>query len=463
MPSLFRSVFPRLALLVVLGAPVLGGPVHAQTRDRAIAAAVDSIVASALKDRRAAGMSVAVVRGRDTLVLKGYGYADLEFDIPTPDQAIYEIGSVTKQFTAAAILQLQEQGKLRLDDDITKHLPNYPTQSQRVTIRRLMDHTSGIKGYTELPEFEPLSMRKLPRDTLVALVSAKPFDFAPGEAMVYNNSAYFLLGLIIEKASGMSYEEYVKQNLFARAGMPHSRYCSEREIIKNRAHGYDMGPNGLVRAAYLDHTWPYAAGSLCSTVSDLVAWNQALHGGRILSPASYRELITPGTLNDGTRLRYAKGLSADSLLGRRVIYHGGGINGFLSDLKYFPDDSITIAVLVNTAGPVAPGAISRSIAEVIFGPWSIKSVPLRGGADAYVGEYRGIGRGREMVARIAADSAGTGLTIQTGSGRPVKLVYLGGETFDREGARFTFVREGGRVIRLRADTGGVYTILSRKL
>ena len=234
-----------------------------QAWDRArIAAAVDSIVADALAGGRAAGMTVAVVRGRDTLVLKPYGRADLELDVPTPERAVYEIGSVTKQFTAAAILQLQEQGKLSLDDELGKYLPDFPTRGHRVTLRRLLDHTAGIKGYTELPEFRGLAMRKLPRDSLVALIAAQPFDFAPGEAMVYSNSGYFLLGLVIEKVSGLSYEEYVRRHLFEPAGMHDSRYCSERAIIPRRAHGYDMGPAGLLLKEYLDHTWPYAAGSL---------------------------------------------------------------------------------------------------------------------------------------------------------------------------------------------------------
>lgn len=458
-----RGLLPAALLVTAaLGAAVLPTPAVAQSRDPArVVAAVDSLVAEALKDGRAAGMSVAVVRGRDTIVLKGYGYADLEFDVPTPERAIYEIGSVTKQFTAAAILKLQEQGKLGLDDEVTKYLPDYPTHGHRITIRQLLNHTSGIKGYTELPEFATLSTRKLPRDSLVALFASKPLHFAPGEALVYSNSGYFLLGLVIEKVSEVPYEEYVRKNLFEPAGMSDSRYCSERAVVKRRAHGYDMSPLGLLRAAYLDHTWPYSAGSLCSTAWDLVAWNQALHGGKILSAASYRELVTPDTLNDGTRLRYAKGLVVDSMLGRRVIQHGGGINGFLTDLKYFPDDTLTIAVLINTAGPVAPGAISRSIAEVIFGKGAQPAVPFRGRVEEYVGEYRGVGRGRELVVKIAADSAGSGLTVQVGDSPPAPLVYLGGETFERETARFTFMREDGRVMKLRADLVSVYSILRR--
>ncbi len=435
----------------------------AQSWDRPrIAATTDSIVGELIKGGRVAGMSVAVVRGRDTLVMKGYGMADLEFDVPTPARAIYEIGSVTKQFTATAILQLQEQGKLSLDDELTKFLPNYPTQGNRVTIRRLLDHTSGIKGYTELPEFGQMMMRKMPRDSLVALFSIKPFDFAPGDAQVYNNSAFFLLGLIIEKASGLKYEEYVKKNLFDKAGMADSRYCSENAVVKRRAHGYDVGPAGLVRAAYLDHTWPYAAGSLCSTVGDLVAWNHALHEtNTLLTAASHRELVTPGTTNDGARLRYGKGIGVDSILWRPAFQHGGGINGFLSQLDYFPTDSLSVVVLINTAGPVNPGTVTRGIEETIYGKWTPKSVAFTGTAADYAGEYHGVGRGREMVFKVTANATGNGLLSQPVPGQPGPLLYVGGETFERGGARYTFVRENGKVTKLRLSAGSAYSVLKK--
>ncbi len=449
----------RRALLAVILAASGSGSLAAQTRDRArVAALVDSIVQDALKDRRAAGMSVALVRGRDTLVLKGYGYADLEFGVATPPAAIYEIGSVTKQFTSSAILLLQEQGKLSLDDDLTRILPQYPTGGRKISIRRLMDHTSGIKGYTEMEEFGELSVRKLPRDSLVRLFSAKPFEFEPGDGAIYNNSAYFLLGLIVEKASGQSYEDFVRTRLFERAGMKDSRYCNERAVVKQRAHGYDMGPGGtLLRAAYLDHTWPYAAGSLCSTAGDLIAWSTALHGGRILSPASYAELLTPGRLNDGTTLRYAKGLSVDSVIGRRAIHHGGGINGFLSDLKYFPDDSLHVAVLMNTAGPVNPSQLSVAIARVVLGPGPVPSpATFAGRADDYLGTFQGPARGGEATVVVGKDSTGA-LTWKFRNGQPTRLLYLGGERFGVGGTRITFVRENGRVSRIRADFGAGFS------
>jgi CubicO group peptidase (beta-lactamase class C family) len=448
-------------LVVAMALLIAVADVDAQTlqsRDRnPVRASIDSIVASYLAGGRAAGMSVAVIKGRDTLTLKGYGFADLELDVPTPDRAIYEIGSVTKQFTAAAVLLLQERGKLSLDDPLTKYLPDYPTQGHTITVRRLLDHTSGIKGYTEVPEFRTIVMRDEPRDSLVAIFSKKPFDFAPGEGQIYNNSAYFLLGLIIEKTSGMSYADFVQKNLFDPAGMRDSRYCSERAVIKRRANGYDMTPTGMQRAAYLNHLWPYAAGSLCSTVGDLVAWTRAIHSGQILSRASYAELTTPGTLNDGTRLRYAKGLALHSVAGHRVIEHGGGINGFLSALSYFPDSNTIIAVLVNTAGPVSPDAVVASIAETVLGKVAPPaSAPYTGDLKRFAGTYAGVGRGREM--RIVVSSEGDALTItEARPGAPQRRArFVSGSTFALGETMYTFIGGGGAPMKVRVE--GVSTV-----
>ncbi|HJU75085.1 MAG TPA: serine hydrolase domain-containing protein, partial [Gemmatimonadaceae bacterium] len=356
-------------LVSVFAAFVITSLAGAQSANRAAhVAAIDSIVGAALKGGRAAGMSVGVIRGNDTLVLKGYGKADLELDVPTPPRAVYEIGSVTKQFTAAALLLLAEEGKLSLDDDLTKHLPDYPTAGNKIPLRRLLDHTSGIKGYTEIPKFGTIMTRKLAKDSLVAIFKDLPFDFSPGTGLVYNNSAYFLAGLIIEKVSGMSYADFVAKRFFEPLGMKESHYCNERQVVKNRAHGYDMGPGGVLQLkGYIDHTYPYAAGSLCSSTADLLTWLRALHGGRVLNERAYRALITPDTLNDGTRLRYAKGVAVHTLAGHEVIEHGGGINGFLSSTIWVPREKMAVVVLVNTAGPVSADDIAASIVTTVLG------------------------------------------------------------------------------------------------
>lgn len=434
--------------------------VLAQDREATIRA-VDSIVSDALEGGRAAGMAVAVVQGSDTLVLRGYGKADLEWNVPTSTDAMFEIGSVTKQFTAAAILQLVEQGKLDLAADITTWLPDYPTAGHRIPLRRLLDHTSGIKGYTEMAVFRTLAMQKLSRDTLVKLVGAEPFDFAPGEALVYNNSGYFLLGLIIEKVTGEPYERYIEEKLFKPLGMTRSRYCSENAVVERRAHGYDFRPTGLVRTAYLDHTWPYAAGSLCSSAGDLVTWQRALHGGRVVGADSYREMLTPARLNDGTVLRYATGLMVDPVAGHRAISHGGGINGFLSEAVWFPETDTHIVVLVNTAGPVSPSALTERIATAVLGKGSEEpAAPYTGDLGTLTGDYEGPGRGRRLELTVLVEN--DTLKVRAfNSGQASALRHVGNGTFVAGGRRLTF-RTGGSEVTLLADFGSVGSLLRRK-
>lgn len=412
--------------------------------------AIHAIAASPIEAGRAAGMSIAVVRGTDTLLIEEFGHADLELGVLTPPDAVYEVGSVTKQFTAAAVLLLQEEGKLSLDDPLTRWLPDYPVGDRTVTVRQLLDHTSGIKGYTEMEHlWVELAPLELPRDTLVTLFAAEPFDFEPGTAMTYNNSGYFLAGLVIEAASGMSYEDFVEDRLFGAAGMGNSRYCHKDELTPNRAKGYEPGDDGLHPAPYLDHQWPYAAGSLCSTVRDLVAWNQALHGdgegGEILTPESYELMITPEPLLDGTELRYAKGLAITDRDGAPRIGHGGGIFGYVTDLRYVPSEDLSIAVLINTAGGASSGGIAGQIEDVVLGaPDEPATGTFEGDPSPYEGRYEGPARGQRITATVAADDGQ--LTIDTGGGEPATLSWLGGDEFADGRTLYRFVRGG--------DTGG---------
>ncbi len=465
-PARLAVQAPRAVASFLAASLALACGARAQEQDLSeLVPAIDSIAATPIDAGQAAGLSIAVVRGSDTLVIRGYGSADLELDAATPESAIYEIGSVTKQFTAAAVLLLQEDGKLSLDDELSEWLPDYPGEGRSITIRRLLDHTSGIKGYTEIPQFwGRLSSRALPRDSLVAMFSSEPFDFEPGEAMIYNNSAYFLLGLIIEKASGQGYEEFVEQHLFGATGMSDSRYCDRRELVERRAKGYQPERGRLRPANYVDHTWPYAAGSLCSTARDLAIWNQALHGdgdgGTLLSAESYRELTTPGALADGTRLRYAKGLAVTETDGRRLISHGGGIFGYASDLRYYPDQDLTIAVLVNTSGPAADGTADR-IEELIFGESPEPEIrPYPGDPTPLLGTYTGPGRGRDM--RVVVAMGEDGLTVQLGAGEAVPLSWEEDLIFSRGPIRYIFERRDEAVDELKIDqVFGVYVLQRR--
>jgi len=426
-------------------------------------ATMDSIAASPVVEGRVAGLAVAVVHGADTLLLKSYGEADLEWDVPMAADAIFEIGSVTKQFTAAAVLQLRNEGKLDLDADITEYLPEYPTQGYRIPVRRLLDHTSGIKGYTEMAAFGEIRTRELPRDSLVAKIAAEPFDFAPGEALIYNNSGYFLLGLIIEKVSGVSYEEYVEKELFAKLGMDRSSYCSNREVMPRRAHGYQLTPDGLTRAPYVDHTWPYAAGSLCSTAGDLITWLRALHGRRVLPADTYDELITPGQLVDGTPVRYAMGLTrSPDPRGRPAIHHGGGIPGFLSDTRYYPDDDLFVVVLVNTTGNLSPAALATELVDVLLPRPPIARRTFEGDPAPLVGTYSGPARGRPLTIRVTATDKGLAVTPNDGDATP--LAWTDAWTFQLGGQIVTFERSGdtGPATLLRIDSGGGHYVLRRQ-
>src|ERR1051326_6432344 len=349
---------------VIVAAALGNAALSAQPASRPDVAAIRAIVEAPIKAAKVAGASVVVARQGQTILSQSFGQADLELDVPMPADASFEIGSVTKQFTASSILLLAERGKLALDDDMRKYLPDFPAHDRKNTIRHLLTHTSGNKGYTELPEFRDLMpIRKSP-DTLVKMFAEKPLDFAPGENLVYNNSGYFLLGLIIEKVSGEPYADFVKANLFDKVGMPGSYYCSESALHHHHAHGYDTVANTLVLKGAISHAWPFSAGSLCSTAADLTAWNFALHashGGKVLSADSYRAMTTPAVLNDGANTRYGFGVGLGEIRGRRAISHGGGINGFLSQVDYFPDSGLSIVVLLNTAGSVGPAALADDI------------------------------------------------------------------------------------------------------
>lgn len=428
-----------------------------------LVARIDAIVEAPIKEGKVAGTSVAVVHKGQTIVAKGYGKADLEWDIPAPPDATYEIGSVTKQFTAAAMLLLRDEGKLSLDDDLTKYLPSYPTQGHRIELKRLLNHTSGIKGYTEMQEFGDFMRLDKPKDSLVTLFGAKPFDFPPGEEQIYNNSAFFLLGLVIEKVSGQSYAEFVQQRLFDRVGMPNSYYCSERTLVKRHAHGYDVQKGQFVLKGFIDHDWPYAAGSLCSNTTDLVAWNRALHGGKVLSPASYQEMTTAGVLNDGTPIRYGYGISVADLGNRRVIGHGGGINGFLSESQYYPDDDLIVVVLQNTNGAPNPRDTAKRIAEAVLGPAPSRARPFTGDAAAYAGTYAGRGRGRPTTLAIAVRGAGlTATRVGAPEAAAEALEYRGGDTFALGDTLVMFERRDGKVTRLRLDSGSGHNVLARQ-
>src|SRR5687767_6720512 len=426
---------------------------------------LDSLAASGVVENRAAGIVAAVVRGNDTLLFKGYGKANVEWSIPMPVDAMFEIGSVTKQFTAVAILQLRDSGKLSLDDDIKKWLPDFDTRGNKVTLRRLLDHTSGIKGITEMPEFGLLSNNpRWPRDSAYALIKKYPFEFATGEAQIYNNSAFWLLGLVVEKASGGTYEDYIEKKIFEPLGMKRSMYCNSSENVERRAHGYQVQQSGAVRRAQMNvHTWPFAAGSLCSTAGDLVTWLKALHGGKVLSPKSYAEMTTGSKLNDGTPLGYGMGIAVGKDgRGLNFIGHGGGIAGFTSEATWYPDAQTAVVVLMNSNGNIDPGAVGGELAAELM-PWTRPEVKqFTGDVAPLLGTYKGPSRGREMVMEVTQGAQGVEFSA---NGSPKRsLPWVDGLRFRQGSAILSFRQAGnsGPATELHFQSGAAYYILKRQ-
>ena len=332
----------------------------------ALVSRIDALAEAALAAGPVAALSIGVKRGDDLLMAKGYGLADVENDVPATAETVYRIGSITKQFTAAAVMQLVEAGQIGLDDPMTDYLPDYPMQGHEVTIRHLLTNTSGIKSYTGLASWRPTMKLDLTDEELLAIFSAEPFDFAPGESYRYNNSGFYLLGVIIGKAGDEPYGEYLNTRLFAPLGLPGSSYCDELRIIRGRAEGYQAVGGELLNDEYLSMNQPGAAGALCSTVPDLLSWTSALRAGGVVSAESYRQMATTGTLNNGSDTGYGFGLQLGSLVGRPRVAHGGGINGFSTMLAHYPEADLDVVVLSNTPGAHVP-RVSETIARWALG------------------------------------------------------------------------------------------------
>ena len=326
---------------------------------------MDSLVSAEVKGTPIAGLAIAVVRGRDTILARGWGFADIENEVPVTTASIFRIGSITKQFTSSAIMQLVEKGRLSLDDTLAALLPNMPTTWRKVTLRHLLNHTSGIPSYTDIGQrWEGRWREDMVPDSIVGLVTGDTLNFAPGSKWRYNNTGYVLLGMILDKTTRQLYPRYLSEQIFKPVGLSSTMYCDTGPIIKRRALGYQLSDKQLNNAEFLSMTQPYSAGALCSTVGDLVKWTRALHSGAIVSAASFKKMATP--IGPAAASHYGFGLTSDSLGGHRRISHTGAIRGFVSMLAHYPDDSLTIVVLANSI-PAPTETIAANLARVMFG------------------------------------------------------------------------------------------------
>jgi D-alanyl-D-alanine carboxypeptidase len=409
---------------------------------------IDSLFAATYP---ATGPGAAVVVARDGRVLmrKAYGLADVELGVPMRPEHVFRVGSITKQFTAVGVLMLADEGKLSVDDEITRFFPGYPTHGRRITVEHLLTHTSGIRSYTSIPEWRERMRDDVTVDELVAAFRDQPMDFAPGESWSYNNSGYVLLGALIEKLSGQTYAEFMRARVFEPLGMRDTRVETQSAVIPRRVRGYEMGEGrAITNSEYLSLSHPYAAGALVSTVDDLLRWGQAVQEGRMLKPETWRRAHRAFGISDGRTAGYGHGWFVGRVAGRPSVEHGGDINGFSSDGVWIPSERLQVYVLSNVERNFAnPGDLSNRAAERALGYSAPAGVTLSAAKlDEYVGVYRINDTDRRVVTRD-----GDKLFSQRGRGTRQEMRALGNDQFvyASTGTRVTFAREGGRVTGMR--------------
>jgi D-alanyl-D-alanine carboxypeptidase len=331
----------------------------------AIADQVDDLVRDQMSRHPIPGLALEIIRDGKPVKIAAYGLADLEWKSPLTPETVFEIGSITKQFTASAIMLLAQEGKLSVDDKLSRHLKDTPEIWTNITLRHLLTHTSGIKNYTELDGFE-LS-RHLTQAQFTRKIGAVPLDFPPGEKWSYCNSGFNLLGFVIENVSGQDYWQFMQQRIFGPLGMTNTTNRDPRRIIPSRAKGYETDAAGHFINRDSDLTDVFSAGAIVSTVGDLAKWNAALDAGQLLTPATEAAMWTPIRLNNGSTHDYGFGWYLSPLEGRRNIGHSGSTSGFSASFQRFPDDRLTVIVLTNSNEQGIGTKTAKAIALVYLG------------------------------------------------------------------------------------------------
>src|SRR5678815_761455 len=346
-----------------------GGTAVAQLpTTEALSDRVDAI-ANKMLSRPVAGISVAIARDGQVVFARGYGMANLEHSVAVTPETVFHIASISKNILAAVVLQLVDEGKLRLDDDITKYVPEAPTLGHHVTVWQLLNHTSGIYSFTALPNAANNERLELTHEQVLGLIKDKPFEFEPGTRWRYDNSAFYIAGMVVERVTKQEYGAYVREHVFKPLGMSSASLCYARMVVPHLASGYEVEGGALVNAAYISWKLPFAAGAICATATDLVKWEAALDTGRVLTRSSLALMRTPTTLADGTKIDYGLGTRLGSLDGHRMLGHTGSGGGFRNVFESFPDDHLTIVILGNMGDAESPSpvAIAAEIARAALG------------------------------------------------------------------------------------------------
>lgn len=351
---IIKKLIPAFALL-----PFLAATMDAQTKG--YEKKMDSIIQTEFRNTNEPGGVFLIAQHGKKLYQKAFGKANLELNVNmTPDQ-VFQIGSMTKQFTAVAILMLEQQGKLNVNDPVSQYIKDYPN-GDKITVHHLLTHTSGIKDFTKMKSISSIAQKEMKPEEMVNFFKNEPVDFVPGEKFDYNNSGYVVLGYIIELVSGTSYEDFIKKNIFEKAGMNHSYYASDRKVIPQRAYGYHKKEQGFVNKTVISFSVPFSSGSLMSTTDDMLKWQQALNQNLLLNSKETQKAFQKYKLNNSEEFTYGYGWHLKEINGIPDREHGGSVFGFKSMGIYIPDEDIYVIGLSN-CDCHSPTEITRNIAK----------------------------------------------------------------------------------------------------
>ena len=395
------------------------------------------------------GATVLIAKDDQIIYRKAFGIANLELKVPMKPENVLQLASITKQFTSVAILMLLEQGKLSLQDQLSKYIADYP-RGNEITLHNLLNHTSGIKDYTRIPDLRTKTRLDMSPDEIISTFKNLPLEFNPDEKYDYNNSGYVLLGYIIEKISGMSYGDFIEKNIFDKLEMKNSYYLDNYKIISNKAYGYQLYEGNYENAEYMSPTFPYAAGSLLSTVDDMFLWYKAIHQNTLISEKSKQMAFKNHTLANGKQSNYGYGWFINELAGMTTLEHTGGINGFSTSGIYVPDNNIYAIVLSNLDDGKGPETHNIKAVSFVLGKPIVDKVAVElfeKQLKKWVGAYQ-----FEDVIRFITYDNGVIYSTREG-GRPIKLIPLSENEFRLEDASttYSFLLKNGKKQVLYAD------------
>lgn len=500
----YRALYLSLALgWLALGLAAAPGPAAAQQPADPASSLPTQRIDSVFLDldrTDSPGCAVGLVRGGALVFADGYGSANLDHELPITPETVFYMGSVSKQFTAAAVLMAARQGHLTLDDDVREWVPELPDYGPTITVRHLIHHTSGIRDYLTLQSIAGSYGGVTDAEVLELLARQKALNFEPGQRYLYSNSGYFLLSEIVERATGLSLREFADRHIFTPLGMRYSHFHDRPDhIVRNRATGYapteaptgapTEAPTGAPTGApaeapdpgfRMEHAWDYAqvgAGGLYSNIVDMARWETAFEAGAVGEDGFTRAMLQRGVLNNGDTLSYAFGLAIDAWRGLRTIAHGGSLAGFRSFVIRFPDQATAVSVFCNVTN-ADPGGRARDVAEIVLGHLMEPEEAEGGEAateeepdapapelsphqfDAYAGTYYS----EELDARVVIEPGDDGLVFVTPDGRRRAIAPAAADTFAGRGDVYRFQRDDdGSVTGFVLDAGRANGLVFRRV